>query len=60
MGQTRHDKSIDGMLGTQTWGGRMVGADESTELWRHPNDLYGIDVSLQKHNDIYKRKLPVP
>ena len=38
----------------------MVGADESTELWRHPNDLYGIDVSLQKHNDIYKRKLPVP
>ena len=24
------------MLGTWTWGGRMVGADESTELWRHP------------------------
>ena len=30
------DKSIDGMLGTQTCGGRMVGADESTELWWHP------------------------
>ena len=26
------------MLGTQTWGSRMVGADESTELWRHPFD----------------------
>ena len=29
-------KSVDGMLGTQTRGGRLVGADESTELWRHP------------------------
>ena len=28
--------SIDGVLGTRTQGGRMVGADESTELWRHP------------------------
>ena len=27
------------MLGTRTWGGMMVGADESTELWRHPNIL---------------------
>ena len=34
---TRNDKSIDGVLGTQTRGGRMVGADESTELWRHPS-----------------------
>ena len=24
------------MLGTRTWGGRMEGADESTELWQHP------------------------
>ena len=24
------------MLGTQTRSGRMEGADESTELWRHP------------------------
>ena len=30
------DKSIDGVLGTRTRGGRMEGADESTELWRHP------------------------
>ena len=29
-------KSIDGVLGIQTWGGRMEGTDESTELWRHP------------------------
>ena len=33
---TINEKSIDGVLGTQTRGGRMVGADESTELWRHP------------------------
>ena len=29
-------KSIDGVLGTRTQGSRMVGTDESTELWRHP------------------------
>ena len=29
---TIKDKSLDGMEGTQIWGGRMVGADESTEL----------------------------
>ena len=29
-------KSIDGVLGTPTRGGRMVGSDESTELRRHP------------------------
>ena len=28
------DKSIDGLLGTWIHGGRMEGADESTELWR--------------------------
>ena len=28
--------SIDGVLGTRTRGGRMVGPDESTEQWRHP------------------------
>ena len=33
---TINGKSIDGVLGTRTWGGRMVGADESTELMRHP------------------------
>ena len=31
-----YDKhELDGVLGTQTWGIRMVGTDESTELWRH-------------------------
>ena len=29
-------KSVDGVLGTQTQGGRMVGEDESTELWGTP------------------------
>ena len=32
---TINDKSIDGVLGSQTQGGRMEGADESTEQWRH-------------------------
>ena len=27
------EKSIDGVLGIRTWGRRMVGADETTELW---------------------------
>ena len=30
------DKSIDGVLGSRTQGGMMEGADEYTELWRHP------------------------
>ena len=30
-----YDKSVDGVLGTQTWGDRMVGENESTELWQH-------------------------
>ena len=32
-------KSLDGMLGTRTRGGRMEDADESTVLWRHPKTL---------------------
>ena len=32
-------KSVDGVLGTRTWGGRIVGADKSTELWRHPCEV---------------------
>ena len=28
------EKSVDGMLGIRTRGRRMVGADETTELWR--------------------------
>ena len=30
--QIQIDKSVDGVLRTQTWGGRMEGTDESTEL----------------------------
>ena len=33
---TINDKSIEGVCGTQTRDGRMVGADETTELWWHP------------------------
>ena len=28
------EKSVDGVFGIQTWGRRMAGADETTELWR--------------------------
>ena len=33
------EKSEDGVLGIRTRGRRMVGADETTELWRPPNYL---------------------
>ena len=35
--QLQIEESIDGVLGIQTRGRRMVGADETTELWRPPN-----------------------
>ena len=28
------EKSVDGVLGIQTWGRMMVGADKTTELWQ--------------------------
>ena len=31
------EKSMDGVLGIQTLGRRMLGADDNTELWRPPN-----------------------
>ena len=34
---TINEKSVDGMLGSRTRGGSLEGADESTELRRHPN-----------------------
>ena len=37
---TINEKSLDGVHGTQTRGGMMVGADESTELWQHPICIY--------------------
>ena len=30
------EKSLDSVLGIQTCGRRMIGADETTELWRPP------------------------
>ena len=45
---TKNDKSIDGVLGSRTWGGMMEGADESTELWRHPHILW-----LFQFNEFY-------
>ena len=36
---TINDKSIDGVLGSLTRGGRMEGADKSIELWRHFNQF---------------------
>ena len=30
------EKSVDGVLGIRTQGRRMVGADETMELWRPP------------------------
>ena len=30
------DESVDGVLGTRIWGGRMEGTDESTELCWQP------------------------
>ena len=46
-------KSLDGMLGTRTEGGRMEGADESTVLWRH---LHWIYFSLENKDLIYTEK----
>ena len=28
------EKSLDGVLGIQTWGRGMIGADETMELWQ--------------------------
>ena len=28
------EQSVDGVLGIQTWGRRMVGSDKTTELWQ--------------------------
>ena len=54
MGQSRplfvyfgsFEKSVDGVLGIRTRGRRMVGADETTELWRPPNSLLELLIQL--------------
>ena len=52
---TVNDKSIDGVLGSQTRGGIMEGADESTELWRHPrtNTFYLHDCYAVKQETLF-------
>ena len=46
---TINDKSIDGVLGTQTWGGRMVGAYEMVDFAAAPHDM--LIQSLLNHRD---------
>ena len=40
------EKSVDGVLGIWTQGHRMVGADESTELWRPPQDFKSYNAQI--------------
>ena len=55
------EKSVDGVLGIQTRGRRMVGADETTELWRPPTNLtvcFAIERILQAiQNSAHSSKL---
>ena len=48
-----NDKSLDGVLGTRTRGGRMVGADESTELWRQPLVYCLHFAAATKHSNLF-------
>ena len=41
------EKSVDGVLGIRTRGRRMVGADETTELWRPPMFVGSVIITLQ-------------
>ena len=58
--QIQIDKSVDGVLGTQTRTVRMEGADKSTELWQHPmkNTCLSVGLlrclSLQKQQHLHK------
>ena len=45
------EKSVDGVLGIQTWGHRMVGADETTELLWPPSYAFLKLIMLRR---IYK------
>ena len=50
---TVNDKSVNGGLGSRTWGGRMESADESTELWRHPTKPFFVLIVLYCQNGIF-------
>ena len=53
--QLQIEKSLDGVLGIWTRGRRMVGADETTELWQTPssrlvgNNLFDASTNLMLH-----------
>ena len=42
------NKSVDGLLGIRTQGGRMEGADKFSELRRHPNNTSLIETHNYK------------
>ena len=51
------EKIIDVMLGIRTRGRRMVGADETTELWRPTHIIVHIILLLTYQNDDFKFNL---
>ena len=53
--QTQIEKSIDGVLGIRTRGRRMVGADETTELWRPPTN--SVSIELNKSGEMMKNSV---
>ena len=54
-----YGKSVDGVLGTRTRGGMMmVGADEYTELWRHPSK--NIFLNLNSSSKIIQNTINLP
>ena len=50
------EKSVDGVFGIRTWGRRMIGADETTELWRPLATLQQSDAEDQT-NDLNNSNL---
>ena len=50
------EKSVDGVFGIRTWGRRMIGADETTELWRPLSTLQQSDAEDQT-NDLNNSNL---
>ena len=49
-------KSVDGVLGIRTWGRRMVGADETTELWQ-PQGSHWCFSSNNKKYKTYRKSV---
>ena len=52
------EKSLDGVHGIQNWGRRMVGADETTELWRphRPGFVHNSFSVKKKERDTTEQK----